>query len=513
MAVGNPAAEAPIVHETDGVRYVEVSEAPEVLLLDSVPPDEPSRLLWFRGKATHPLVRGGVVALDGAGGIIRIDERLRVHRIRADLEGRSPISVAPDGGDGFWVTDATGGLVHVDREGAVAQTGAAPFDYAKIRGTPAGELWAVRSHENWSYHLADRSEPLLVRLNDRGSVAGTLGAIRVPEHVLLAELANAGHLVVDEGVLFFAPFIRDEVIALTHDGDTLWIARRRLPQEVAEPKFVVENGRPMIDYAPVNIGAALGLDGRLYVMSVPGFTTQQIRLDVFDPATGDLLRTARLDGPDQTLAVDAEGRTYALDPFRLMTGVAPREREAFAAFELPLLAGGRLGSADLEGKVTLINFWASWCAPCREEMPALVALRSAIDHPDFAFYAFNDDVWQSDAAAFIDEYGFEFPVVLGGGKLRPQFHYVGLPFTVLLDRGGRVVQRWVGFAGKEQLSGIRLVVQAELQRESDLGGHDHEVHDAAGSDASHGRHDDSEAAGGHQHRSLEPARLPVLQHP
>ncbi|MFQ6044836.1 MAG: TlpA family protein disulfide reductase, partial [Gemmatimonadales bacterium] len=61
------------------------------------------------------------------------------------------------------------------------------------------------------------------------------------------------------------------------------------------------------------------------------------------------------------------------------------------------------------------------------------------------------------------------PVLLGRGRLRSKYHYVGLPFTVLLDRGGRVVQRWVGFAGEEQLAAIRAVVRAELDREDGAG--------------------------------------------
>ncbi len=61
---------------------------------------------------------------------------------------------------------------------------------------------------------------------------------------------------------------------------------------------------------------------------------------------------------------------------------------------------------------------------------------------------------------------------MGGGKLRAQYHYIGLPTTVLLDRDGRVVQQWIGFAGEQQIQGIRAVVEAELAREGD-GDHQH----------------------------------------
>jgi hypothetical protein len=56
----------------------------------------------------------------------------------------------------------------------------------------------------------------------------------------------------------------------------------------------VRDRRVVIDYHPVNLGIAMGTDGRLYVLSTPGFTTTESRLDVLDPSTGRLLRTALL---------------------------------------------------------------------------------------------------------------------------------------------------------------------------------------------------------------------------
>ena len=65
---------------------------------------------------------------------------------------------------------------------------------------------------------------------------------------------------------------------------------------------------------------------------------------------------------------------------------------------------------------------------------------------------------------YLDEYGFDFPVGLGRGRLKSTYHYMGLPFTVLVDREGKVVQRWIGFAGEDQIQSIRAVAMAELER-------------------------------------------------
>jgi thiol-disulfide isomerase/thioredoxin len=232
----------------------------------------------------------------------------------------------------------------------------------------------------------------------------------------------------------------------------------------------VRDQRVVIDYHPVNLGIALGVDGRLYVLSTPGFTTTESRLDVLDPTTGRLLRTARLSTAQPTIAVGRDGRTYLLDASRLLSGVPEREREAAPHFDLPTITGGRLSSAALRGRVVLLNFWASWCTPCRTEMPALDSLRRDIADTAFLFVGVNEEDDIAAARAFIDEFGFGFPVVLGRGSMRRQFHYPGLPYSVLLDRTGRIAGRWIGFAGPVQLQSMRALIRSELGRGAHQGG-------------------------------------------
>jgi thiol-disulfide isomerase/thioredoxin len=444
------------------------------LIPDTVRPDRDARLLWLDGRGTQPSARGALV-LDGTGGVLLVDRRLRIRRLPLELEGREPASIAPASDGGLWMTDAAGTLLRVAPGGRVVESRPTAFSYATVVGDTTGRnVWLVRSAERFAYDIPSPKAPLLVRLGGTGSDSGTLGTAVRPAHVLLADLANAGHVAVGRaGALYYAPFIRDEVIALGQSGDTIWVARRGFPQTTRDPRFEVRGKHVVVDYHPVNLGVAVGPDHRLYVLSTDGFSTSQGRLDVFDPATGRLLRTARLRTTLPTIAVDDEGRVYLLDSFGLLTGVPPANRELAPGFDLPMLRGGRVSSDALKGRVVLLNFWASWCAPCRTEMPALDSLRRQISDSTFLFLGVNEEADTAAARSFLDEFGFDFPVVLGRGRMKERFHYPGLPYTVLLDRDGKIVERWIGFAGPEQLQAIRTLIRAELDREASLSHHRH----------------------------------------
>jgi thiol-disulfide isomerase/thioredoxin len=445
--------------------------ARELLLPDTLPPQGPATLLFLEGRETQPDGSGeGRLVVDRAGGVLSIDARLRVSRPHLQLGGREATSVAPASGGGLWLTDAAGELIRVDARGRIVSSGSAPIAYPAVAGgQSSGDLWMLRSAERFAYLPEPVDAPLLLRFRGGQEDPRSVGRAVRPAHFLLVGLANAGHVAVGDGVVYYTPFIRDEVVAFGPTGDTLWLTRRDLPQTTREPRFEVQEKRVVIGYHPVNLGVALGVDGLLYVLSTPGFTMTQTRLDVLDPATGRLLRTTRLSTAQPTIAADRDGRVYLLDPSALLSGVPEREREAAPDFDLPTIAGGRLSSAALRGRVVLINFWASWCAPCRTEMPALDSLRREIADTDFVFLGLNEEEDVGAARRFVEEFGFDFPVLLGRGAMRRWFHYPGLPYTVLLDRTGRIASRWIGFAGSEQLQAMRALVRLELERSARQG--------------------------------------------
>ena len=463
VAVPNPSAEPPTEFRVGPVRHVVAPDALERLVPDTAFPDRPVRLLWLQGRTAAPLAGGGTVVPDGAGGLVRFDDRL-VQGRSLTLSGRDLVAAAGTRDGSIWVTDAEGTVLRLGSDGTGRPASAVPFDYPVAAADPArDEVWLARSSHRWNFRVPS-SAPLLVRLDASGAVRARVGGTVVPAERLLSEFASSGQVAVSGDTVYFAPFIRDEVIAFGSSGDTLWVASRELPQSTREPRFEVAGQSPTIEYFPVNLGLAVGPDERLYVLRTPGFTTAAGRLDVFDRVTGHLLRSAALPTALPTIAVDTTGRVYLLEAFRLLAGTRPEDREPFRDFALDLLGGGRMTLADLRGKVTLINFWASWCHPCRTEMPALDSLRKEIGEADFRFVTMNEDVSVTDAEAFMRELGFDFPVLLGRGRLRERYHYIGLPYTVLLDRDGKVVQRWLGFKGPEQIQAERALIRAELAR-------------------------------------------------
>ncbi len=468
VAVTALGARAVLDSGTEPVPPIEraAADGSTILVADTAFPREAVELLWLQGRTTGPAGEGHRTVLSGAGNLLVVDEDLRVRQPRLHIGAREVRSAAriPDG---WWIVTGEGEVMQIGDDGEVRSAISGLFDFAEVTLDAAGDgVWLVRSSELFSFRWDPAPAPLLIHLRDDQAV-DSLGQAVVPQHVLLREMANAGHLAVRGDTLYYAPFIRDELIAMTATGDTLWSATRDLPQSTAEPRFEIHEGEPVVDYHPVNLGLTFGPDGLLYLLSTPGFTTSESRLDVYQPTTGMIVRTAHLSTALPSLAVNPAGRLYQFDDFRLLSGIAVTDREAFPSFDLELIGGGSMRSEQLRGGVTLINVWASWCAPCREEMPALDSLQRSIDDPAFRFITLNEDVDPDDAADFLDEFGFTFPAAIGRGNMKSVYHYRGLPLTILIDRQAQIVQQWIGYAGPDQLAAIRTVIEAELARAPD----------------------------------------------
>jgi thiol-disulfide isomerase/thioredoxin len=139
----------------------------------------------------------------------------------------------------------------------------------------------------------------------------------------------------------------------------------------------------------------------------------------------------------------------------------PRPDDRLPAFAVVTPAGPVLRASDLAGRVVVVNLWASWCAPCREELPKLDSLAARYDTARVVFVALSDDVDGAAAREFLMLGGGlpHLSIGLGLGELKTLFRYPGLPLTVIAGGDGRVVRTWYGYGGPPQLTAIDSIVQ------------------------------------------------------
>lgn len=115
-------------------------------------------------------------------------------------------------------------------------------------------------------------------------------------------------------------------------------------------------------------------------------------------------------------------------------------------FSLVDLNGATHQMADLKGRVVLINAWATWCPPCRAEMPALQEFYQAYQNQGFSLLAVNAGEDAATADAFIQQMGFSFPVLLDPGtNVLVGLGIDAFPTSILIDRDGTVATIHVGY--------------------------------------------------------------------
>ncbi len=150
-------------------------------------------------------------------------------------------------------------------------------------------------------------------------------------------------------------------------------------------------------------------------------------------------------------------------PVAATTGGAPppSPREGFSApdFTLETLDGNQITLSDLHGKIVLVNFWASWCPPCRAEMPAIERVYRSYRDLGLEVLAVNttnqDDV--AAAAAFIQELGLTFPIPLDrSGAVSASYNLRGLPSSYFIDHQGVIRSVVVGGPMSEALIQSRV---------------------------------------------------------
>lgn len=425
--------------------------------------------LLFYNRSPAAVLGGRSWAPDaGNARVLAFDDRLRPVKTVSGAALAMPMAVSALGSR-LLVSEETGEGVVLDTagEGALVREWPSPFPVA-LYAAAGSRIVAARSPYRVPSLTPEPPDAPLVRVLDTlGRPLEGLAAIHVPATPFLTQITNAGAIAVDSGgAVYFAPLVRDEIVKYGASGERLWTTTRKLRPSETDPVYLPAQGGDRelrVTEALVNVALALGPDGRLYALGADDSAATQLRVDVIDTASGAILATRRLGAKETAIAVDGKGGIATFDATVLARGV-PSARQPFApGFALPDTAGDTVTLARFAGKVTLVDFWASWCDPCREEFPHMIALYDRLDRADFDVVAISDDVDRGSMLAFIREFHPPFPVLVGGGRMKQQYHYRGLPYSVLLDRRGRVVERYFGFGGPEEFRRLSATIAEEMR--------------------------------------------------
>jgi len=121
--------------------------------------------------------------------------------------------------------------------------------------------------------------------------------------------------------------------------------------------------------------------------------------------------------------------------------------------------------ADYRGQVVLINLWATWCPPCKEEMPTLQSFYNKHKEQGFAVVAINDGDPTKDVLQFVKDYQLTFPVWLDPTYIATEqaFKSLNLPTSFVIDRNGVVQLQWVGGISRKMLDQYVIPLITEQQ--------------------------------------------------
>ncbi|MGZ5247195.1 MAG: TlpA family protein disulfide reductase [Flavitalea sp.] len=118
-----------------------------------------------------------------------------------------------------------------------------------------------------------------------------------------------------------------------------------------------------------------------------------------------------------------------------------------AAFSYRNEKGETVSTESLKGKVVFINFWASWCPPCRAEMPSIYDLYNKFKNDErYVFIFMNEDEDKQKAVNYLKKEGFDMPIMTASGTISSELYSGTLPTTIVLNKKGEVAMKHEGMA-------------------------------------------------------------------
>lgn len=144
--------------------------------------------------------------------------------------------------------------------------------------------------------------------------------------------------------------------------------------------------------------------------------------------------------------------------FHYLSNKAADNRESTQAmieFNLPDLTGQQHNSKEWQGKLLIINFWATWCAPCLKEIPEFIKLQDEFNDDDVQFIGIAVD--ESEAVKeYLETIKINYPILIGGNEAIALSHQLGniinaVPFTIFINQQGQIIHRQPGEINREKV--------------------------------------------------------------
>ncbi len=137
---------------------------------------------------------------------------------------------------------------------------------------------------------------------------------------------------------------------------------------------------------------------------------------------------------------------------------------------LPDLSGRQVSLSDFKGKILFVNFWATWCPPCREEMPSMQKLHARLKDKDFLIVAIDLQESAEPVKKFLNEYELTFMTLLDlKGETGPLFGINSIPTTLIMDKNGMIIGVAMGprdWASKKSIALFEHLIAQEVELSS-----------------------------------------------